>query len=55
MEVSEDAFALTIKGDSMLPDFHEDDIVIIDPNVKPLVISELLPSGTPPQSYCYIN
>ncbi|WKT00502.1 XRE family transcriptional regulator [Gallibacterium salpingitidis] len=33
--VSEDAFALRIKGDSMTPDFKEGDVVIIDPNIKP--------------------
>lgn len=30
-----DAFALTIRGESMLPEFREDDIVIIDPGVFP--------------------
>lgn len=29
------AFALTIRGDSMLPDFREGDRVIIDPDVRP--------------------
>lgn len=29
------AFALTIQGDSMTPDFREGDIVIIDPDVRP--------------------
>ncbi|HDZ3540949.1 TPA: helix-turn-helix domain-containing protein [Mannheimia haemolytica] len=35
LEVSEDAFALEIKGDSMEPDFIEGDRVIIDPDVQP--------------------
>ncbi|EGQ61559.1 phage repressor [Acidithiobacillus sp. GGI-221] len=33
--VSDSAFALEIKGDSMLPEYHEGDIVIIDPAVTP--------------------
>jgi len=36
LELSENAFALSIKGDSMLPDFKEGDRVIIDPAVLPL-------------------
>ncbi|SMB88012.1 SOS-response transcriptional repressor LexA (RecA-mediated autopeptidase) [Pasteurella testudinis DSM 23072] len=36
LEVSEDSFALTIKGDSMEPEFYEGDIVIVDPNIKPI-------------------
>lgn len=35
-DLSDRAFALTIKGDSMEPEFKEGDIVIIDPNVLPL-------------------
>lgn len=35
LDVSEDAFALKIKGDSMEPEFIEGDVVIIDPTVKP--------------------
>lgn len=35
LEVSENAFALEIKGDSMEPDFIEGDRVIIDPDVQP--------------------
>ncbi|WP_392559324.1 LexA family protein [Orbus mooreae] len=35
-DLSDQAFALTIKGDSMEPEFKEGDIVIIDPNVLPL-------------------
>lgn len=35
LEVSEDVFALEIKGDSMEPDFIEGDRVIIDPDVQP--------------------
>lgn len=35
LEVSENAFALEIKGDSMMPDFIEGDIVIIEPNLQP--------------------
>lgn len=34
-ELSANAFALRIKGDSMLPDFTEGDVVIIDPEVGP--------------------
>lgn len=34
-ELSANAFALRIKGDSMLPDFSEGDVVIIDPEVNP--------------------
>ncbi|WP_440201907.1 LexA family protein [Actinobacillus pleuropneumoniae] len=35
LDVSGDAFALKIKGDSMEPEFIEGDIVIIDPKVEP--------------------
>lgn len=35
LELSDNAFALEIKGDSMLPDFREGDRVIIDPSVAP--------------------
>lgn len=35
LELSENAFALEIKGESMLPDFREGDRVIIDPSVAP--------------------
>lgn len=35
LELSKGAFALEIKGDSMLPEFKEGDRVIIDPNVVP--------------------
>lgn len=35
LELSSAAFALSIKGDSMLPDFREGDRVIIDPEVRP--------------------
>lgn len=35
LDVSDDAFALEIKGDSMTPDFIEGDVVIIDPNEPP--------------------
>lgn len=35
LELSEGAFALEIKGDSMTPDFMAGDRVIIDPSVKP--------------------
>lgn len=34
-DLSVNAFALRIKGDSMLPDFSEGDVVIIDPTVMP--------------------
>lgn len=34
-ELSANAFALRIKGDSMLPDFTEGDVVIVDPAVNP--------------------
>jgi SOS-response transcriptional repressor LexA len=36
LELSTSAFALKIKGDSMLPDFREGDVVVIDPSVAPL-------------------
>ncbi len=36
LELSTNAFALKIKGDSMLPEFREGDTVIIDPHVQPL-------------------
>ena len=36
LELSPTAFALKIKGDSMLPEFREGDTVIIDPHVQPL-------------------
>lgn len=36
LELSANAFALRIKGDSMLPEFREGDTVIIDPQVEPL-------------------
>lgn len=35
LALSETAFALEIRGDSMLPEFKEGDRVIIDPNVAP--------------------
>lgn len=35
LELSDNAFALEIKGESMLPDFREGDRVIIDPSVAP--------------------
>lgn len=36
LELSMNAFALRIKGDSMMPEFREGDTVIIDPSVAPL-------------------
>ncbi len=36
LELSSNAFALKIKGDSMMPEFREGDTVIIDPAVAPL-------------------
>lgn len=36
LELSQNAFAVRIKGDSMLPEFREGDTVIIDPAVSPL-------------------
>lgn len=36
LELSANAFALRIKGDSMLPDFREGDTVVIDPAVEPI-------------------
>lgn len=36
LDLSSGAFALRIKGDSMLPEFREGDVVIIDPAVLPL-------------------
>ena len=35
MEVPEDAFGLEIRGDSMEPEFHEGDRVIINPQIAP--------------------
>lgn len=35
LDLSPHAFALTIRGDSMLPEFREGDRVIIDPDVGP--------------------
>lgn len=35
LELSENAFALEIKGDSMLPEFKPGDRVIIDPGISP--------------------
>lgn len=36
LELSQHAFALRIKGDSMMPEFREGDTVVIDPSVSPL-------------------
>ncbi|MCK3654259.1 DNA-binding protein [Pasteurellaceae bacterium Macca] len=36
LEISDNAFALEITGDSMEPDFKEGDYIIIDPDEKPL-------------------
>ncbi|MGF6837019.1 SOS-response transcriptional repressor LexA [Paraburkholderia youngii] len=36
LEVSEGTFGLRIKGDSMLDEFKEGDVVIVDPAVQPL-------------------
>lgn len=36
LDLAANAFALRIKGDSMLPEFREGDTVIIDPSVQPL-------------------
>jgi SOS-response transcriptional repressor LexA len=35
LELGAHAFALTIHGESMLPEFREGDVIIVDPNVKP--------------------
>ena len=35
LDLGDYAFALRIKGDSMEPEFHEGDIIIIDPSVEP--------------------
>lgn len=35
LELSENAFALEIEGDSMTPDFNEGDRVIVDPEIRP--------------------
>lgn len=49
--VSDAAFALRVKGDSMEPDFHEGDVIVVDPARQPqpdqFVVAELLPNGTP--------
>jgi len=48
-EISMTAFALVVQGNSMEPEFKEGDVVIIDPNVKPLpgdyVVAKLGASG----------
>ncbi|MGP1572968.1 LexA family protein [Aggregatibacter segnis] len=36
LEVSENAFALSIIGDSMEPEFKEEDVIIVDPQVQPV-------------------
>lgn len=36
VDVSKTSFALTVVGDSMLPDFKTGDIIIVDPEVVPL-------------------
>lgn len=36
MDLSDSAFTLIIKGDSMEPDFREGDAVVIDPDISPL-------------------
>ena len=36
LDLSINAFALRIKGDSMMPEFREGDTVIIDPSIAPL-------------------
>lgn len=36
LELSQNAFALRIKGTSMMPEFREGDAVIIDPSVAPM-------------------
>ena len=35
LDLGDYSFALRIKGDSMEPEFHEGDIIIIDPSVEP--------------------
>lgn len=35
LDLSSNSFGLRIKGDSMLPDFREGDVVLIDPHVRP--------------------
>ena len=35
LDLSPSAFALTIKGNSMTPEFNEGDRIIVDPSVKP--------------------
>ncbi len=34
-ELGPHAFALTVRGDSMTPEFQEGDTILIDPDVKP--------------------
>ena len=36
LDISTRSFALRIKGDSMLPEFREGDIILVDPAVEPL-------------------
>ncbi|MBS1170591.1 MAG: peptidase [Burkholderiaceae bacterium] len=36
LELSANSFALRVKGDSMLPEFREGDIILVDPAVEPM-------------------
>lgn len=50
--VSDRAFGLEVRGDSMEPDFQSGDIIIVDPSVQPLsgqyVVAEIGKEGTEP-------
>lgn len=35
LDTSPDAFAMFVRGDSMTPEFHEGDMIIVDPAVQP--------------------
>lgn len=36
LDLSDNSFALTITGRSMMPLFNEGDVIIVDPNIKPI-------------------
>lgn len=53
-QVSSQAFALEVRGDSMEPDFRSGDVIIVDPAIGPItgyfVIAELLSNEATPGS-----
>lgn len=50
--VTERAFALEVRGQSMEPDFHDGDVIVVDPAVNPqpedYIVAEILPKGENP-------